>query len=242
MAARRIASLVPSLTHTVCALGARDRLVARTIYCVEPRSELGGVPACGGTKNPDLPAIFSLEPDLALACTEENKPEHLAALRDAGVMVHEVMPRSLDDVARLLADYGELLGVDARPLLDDLAAARRELTAPPRRRAAALIWKEPWMAAGGENYLDGMMAELNLENVFRDRAGYPETDLGELADLAPEVVLLPDEPWCFRDADARLLAEAGILGQALLSDGKDLCWYGAWAPGGLRRLAALLAD
>jgi ABC-type Fe3+-hydroxamate transport system substrate-binding protein len=237
----RIASLVPSLTHTVCALGAGDRLVSRTIYCVEPREELTDVPACGGTKNPELAAILDLAPDVALACTEENKPEHLTALRQAGVEVHEVMPRNLDDTARLLADYGRLLGVDARPLLDELAAARAGLPDLPRRRAAALIWKKPWMGAGGDNHLDGMLAELNLVNVLGDRGGYPETALEELAGLAPDVVFLPDEPWRFTAADARVLADAGVPGRAIPCDGKDLCWYGAWAAGGLRRLADLLA-
>lgn len=238
----RIASLVPSLTHTVWALGARDRLVTRTVYCVEPRDELGIVPACGGTKNPDLPAILAAKPDVALACTEENKPEHLAALRDAGVDVHEVMPRNLDDVARLLSDYGELLEVDARPLLDDLAVARRDLPGLPPRRAVALIWKDPWMVAGGSNHIDGMLAALNLENICGNREGYPEVSLEELVDLAPEVVLLPDEPWRFTGADARLLAQAGVPTRPILCDGKDLCWYGAWTAGGLLRLAESLAS
>lgn len=237
---RRVASLVPSLTHTVCALGAGDQLVARTIYCVEPRGELANVPACGGTKNPDLEAILARRPDLVLACTEENKPEHLAALRDAGIEVHEIMPRELDDTARLLTDYGDLLGVDARPLLEELATARTALPDLPPRRASALIWKEPWMAAGGGNHIDGMMAALNLENVCSDREGYPELGLEELAGLAPEIVLLPDEPWRFTDDDARRLAQAGVPGRGVTCDGKDLCWYGAWAARGLRRLAALL--
>lgn len=238
----RITSLVPSLTHTVCALGACDHLVSRTLYCVQPRDELAGVPACGGTKNPDLAAILDLRPDLVLACTEENKPEHLVALREAGVTVHEVMPRSLDDVARLLTDYGELLGVDPTPLLDELAAARRDLPDPPRRRAVALIWKDPWMAAGGSNHIDGMLAALNLENVCGNREGYPEVGLKELTDLAPEVVLLPDEPWRFTTDDARALTAAGIPGDPVPCNGKDLCWYGAWTAGGLGRLATLLAD
>jgi ABC-type hemin transport system substrate-binding protein len=236
----RVASLVPSLTHTVCALGAADRLVSRTIYCVEPRADLAEVPACGGTKNPDLTRILDRRPDLALACTEENKAEHLAVLRDAGVAVHEVMPRGPDDVARLLVDYGKLLGVDAEPARAELAAARRALPRRTPRTAVALIWKKPWMAAGGGNHVDGMMAALGLVNVLDGRRGYPEVSLEDLADAAPEIVLLPDEPWRFTETDARSLAEAGVTGRALLCDGKDLCWYGAWTAGGLTRLSALL--
>ena len=106
--ARRVVSLVPSLTATVADLGAADRLVGRTRYCVEPPA-VRRVPALGGTKNPDIAAVVALAPDLVLACTEENRPEDLAALRAAGIRVHAVMPRSLDGVDRLLGDLGELL-------------------------------------------------------------------------------------------------------------------------------------
>ena len=101
----KVASLVPSLTDTVCTLGAADRLVARTIYCVEPRDDLAGVPACGGTKNPEIEEILAAKPDLVLACLEENKPEHIEAIEKGGVPVYAVMPRSLDDVAGLLRQF-----------------------------------------------------------------------------------------------------------------------------------------
>jgi len=242
MAHRRIASLVPSLTQTVCALGAADRLVARTVYCVEPKDALRDIPACGGTKNPDLAGILALRPDLALCCDEENKPEHRDALAAAGVTLHTVMPRDLDDVDRLLADYGSLLdaGATADRLRADLAAARRDCAGRLRGRAAALIWKDPWMAVGGGCHADGLMRELGLENVLGDRAGYPTVTLDALRGLDLDLLLLPDEPWKFGPEDAAALAAAGIAPAVAPCDGKDLTWYGAWTAGGLRRLADLL--
>jgi ABC-type Fe3+-hydroxamate transport system substrate-binding protein len=233
----RIASLVPSLTETVCSLGAADRLVSRTIYCAEPRAGLAAVPGCGGTKNPDLERILSLAPDLVLACAEENKPEHLDALEAAGVTVHTVMPRSLDDVAGLLTAYGAMLDVDASPALAELAAARSEVIGLPARRAVALIWKDPWMAVGGGNHIDGMMGALGLVNLLGDREGYPVVTRDELACLAPEALLLPDEPWRFTAEDA---ADLAGIAPGLCCDGQDLSWYGTWTAGGLRRLAGRL--
>lgn len=235
----RVASLVPSLTETVCRLGAGDRLVTRTIYCVEPRGDLAAVPACGGTKNPDLERILALAPDLVLACAEENKPEHLEALENAGVAVHTVMPRSLDDVAGLLRDYGALLGVDAKSALAELAAARAAVPELPRRRVVTLIWKDPWMAVGGGNHIDGMMTALGLINVIGHRDGYPRVTLDELARLEPALLLLPSEPWNFTRAD---VDELSNLAPALCCDGRDLSWYGTWTAGGLGRMAALLAN
>jgi len=242
---QRIVSLVPSLTETVCRLGACRRLVARTVYCVEPRGAILRVPACGGTKNPDLQRILALTPDLALCCEEENKPEHRATLAQSGVAVHTVMPRSLDDVDGLLADYGDLLGAAAAAdrARADLADARREVAEadPGRgRRALTLIWKNPWMAVGGGNHIDAMMRELGLVNAVADRPGYPELELDELATLGLDLILLPDEPWRFGDKDAAELLAAGAAPAAFCCDGKDLSWYGTWTAGGLRRMAAVL--
>lgn len=246
----RIASLVPSLTDTVCSLGAVSRLVARTIYCVEPREELVAVPTCGGTKNPDIEAILKADPDLVLVCIEENKPEHIEALEKAGVPVFAVMPRTLDDVSTLLRQFGTLLGVQAQAgrALSDLTSAR--LAAGEFRRsllepvpAAALVWQNPWIAVGGGTHIDAVMGELGFCNVLADKPDYFEIELADLAALGPSVVLLPDEPYPFTHHAAWSLAAAGVVPgrrRAVLLDGKLLSWYGTRTARSLRMLVKLL--
>jgi len=70
---------------------------------------------------------------------------------------------------------------------------------------------------------------------------YPETRPEEVAELRPEVVLLPDEPWVFDEAQLRELAASGPFGSAtlLLCSGRDFCWHGVHAAKGLRRARAL---
>jgi len=247
----RLVSLVPSLTETVIELGAAGRLVGRTRFCIHPADALAGVPAVGGPRDPDLEAVADLAPDLVLACLEENRAMDLAALEAAGVPVHAVHPRRLDDVDALLADYGRLLGTAgaAAAFRADLAAARREAAAArrtPARRAAALIWKDPWMAAGGGTYIDAVLAELGLANVYGDREGYGQTTLAEMAGRRPGLVLLPSEPYAFGPAEAdelaasAELAAAGAAPRTLLVEGESLTWYGTRTPRGLRDLVARL--
>jgi ABC-type Fe3+-hydroxamate transport system substrate-binding protein len=246
----RVVSLVPSLTETVCGLGQRERLVGRTIYCCEPRGTIESVPAFGGTKNPNVAKIIELQPDLVLACVEENKPEHLKDLYDAGIAVFAVMPRSLDDVATLLSDYGVLLdaGLESGRALSDLSAAR--LTAGVFRaqqsrtlRAATLIWKDPWMAAGGGNHINAVLLELGLENVLVQKPDYFEISLEDLAQRKLDLIFLPDEPYRFTHHDSWSMAAAGVVPSrtdAILLDGKLLTWYGTRTAPGLRALIKLL--
>lgn len=247
---RRVASLVPSLTETVCALGAGQRLVARTVFCVEPRAWGSAVTACGGTKNPDVERILAARPDLVLACLEENPVEVLESLQQAGCAVFAVMPRTLADVAGLLEDFGILLDrtAEAAAAVADLTEARaevapwRERAAGRRLRGATLIWKDPWMAAGGQTYIDAVMNELGVSNALAGRPDYFEVSTADLADL--DVVLLPDEPYPFTHHDAWRLAAAGAVcgrRRAIILDGKLLCWYGARTAASLQALRAILA-
>ena len=246
----RVVSLVPSLTETIFGLGAQERLVGRTIYCIEPKGRLTGILTCGGTKNPELDTIRSLEPDLVLACVEENKPEHLVELEEGGVPVFAVMPRTLDDVSTLLRQYGVLLGaqVVAGRAMADLTAARlhagefRQSTNRPAR-AATLVWKKPWMVAGAGNHIDAVMKEMGLINVMGNREGYYEVDLDDLAARNLDLVLLPDEPFPFTHHASWSMAAAGVVAarnRALVMDGKLLSWYGTRTARSLRALVKLL--
>jgi len=246
----RVVSLVPSLTETMFGLGAGGRLVGRTMYCIEPKGRLSDILTCGGTKNPQIDTVLSLAPDLVLACVEENKPEHLAEIEEAGVAVFAVMPRTLDDVSALLRQFGVLLDaqVVAGRAMADLTAARLHAgefrqTLPRPLRAATLIWKNPWMVAGGGNHIDAVIREMGLVNTMGDREGYYTVEMDDLAARNLDLVLLPDEPFPFSHHASWSMAAAGVVasrGQALVLDGKLLSWYGTRTARSLRALVKLL--
>jgi ABC-type Fe3+-hydroxamate transport system substrate-binding protein len=252
----RVVSLVPSITETLIELGLGERLVGRTRFCVHPAETVAAIPTVGGTKTPDLDAIRDLAPDLVLACREENRREDIEALEDAGVAVHLIDPRTLDDVETFLAAFADLLEA-RRPveaLLAELAAARERAGVLARRLAnegqgppgaLCFIWRKPWMLAGRDCYINGVMEELGLANRAPDAGRYPALAPEALAALGPALVLLPDEPFAFTAEHAAELAALGVAQGAadcLLVEGEMLSWYGTRSPRALdalgRRLAA----
>ena len=64
-APRRIITLLPSLTETVCALGACDQLVATDRYSDWP-AQVNSLPKAGGIDDAQIELIVSLRPDLVL--------------------------------------------------------------------------------------------------------------------------------------------------------------------------------
>jgi ABC-type Fe3+-hydroxamate transport system substrate-binding protein len=131
------------------------------------------------------------------------------------------------------------------------------------------IWMDPLMTIHGDTFISDVLDLAGAQNVFVDRqrryplaadlgamkplsaektAGrdtrYPRVTLDEVVARAPELVILPDEPHPFSEADAEvfraLAIPAAARGAVVRTGGKDLCWYGAMTIEGLPRVRALV--
>jgi ABC-type Fe3+-hydroxamate transport system substrate-binding protein len=225
---RRIVSLVPSLTETVASSGAAHRLVGVTEWCTHPADVVAGVAKVGGTKNPDVAAIVALAPDLVLTNEEENREEDVDALVDAGLAVWVTNPRTVQEG---LTSIGRLLGVCGlsvargwwRDAVREWPLAEPELEV--RRRAFVPIWRKPWMALGSSTFAGDVLSRLGVDNVLAEhRERYPKVDLDEVRALGVDLVVLPDEPYAFTQADAADFADWGV--PVAHVSGRHLTWYG----------------
>ncbi|HYR18275.1 MAG TPA: helical backbone metal receptor [Myxococcales bacterium] len=263
---RRVVSLVPSDTLNLFALGAGDRLAGRTRYCVAPEGQVDALPVIGGTKDVDVRAVAALEPDLVLCNQEENSRSHVEELARLQLPVFVAFPRRVADGLAHLARLARILGVEegSRDLLRRGLRALGALEATPGPPLAAFvpIWMDPLMTINADTFISDALGLAGGRNVFADRerryplqadlgtaearpAGerdtrYPRVTLEEVAARAPEVVLLPDEPHPFSEADAQVFRARLPLAKVAFCNGRDLSWYGAQSVDGLPRLRALL--
>ncbi len=254
-APRRIVSLVPSHTETLFALGAGARVVAVTRYCEEPASGVAALPKVGGTKNPDLAAIRALAPDLVVMNAEENRREDFEALAAAGLTVFVTEPKTVADGIRGIARLGAIAGCGAagealaaeqetrlRATLANVDAGARPI------RYFCPIWRKPWMTFNADTYTHDVLRVAGGANVCAEvETRYPTVTLEAIAVAAPEVVLLPDEPYRFTEKDRPALAPltdtpALQRDRVHFVDGKALAWYGPRIADAVARFAALFAD
>jgi ABC-type Fe3+-hydroxamate transport system substrate-binding protein len=274
---RRIVSLVPSDTYTLCALGAGERLVGRTSFCVLPAERVAGVPVVGGTKDVDPQAVADLAPDLVIANQEENARGPLEEMARRGLPLFVSFPRRVAEGIAHMARVARMLGLARAPESEDLArrayqALRRdeEIEREGMPRAFVPIWKEPLMTFHQDTFASDMLLQAGCANAFADRerryplaadlgrrsplpadrmgdrdTRYPRVTVDEVVARAPDLVLLPDEPYAFGSDDLAWVGELDLpavrRGAVALADGKDLFWYGAWSVGALPRLRAQVA-
>lgn len=69
---QRVISLAPSVTETIFALGAGDKLVGRTDYCNYPK-ETSSITSIGTLYTPSIEKIVELNPDVIIASTHFKK-------------------------------------------------------------------------------------------------------------------------------------------------------------------------
>ena len=218
--ARRVVSLVPSLTEAVAATRS-GALVGATDWCTHPASL--DVPRVRGTKNPDLAAVLALEPDVVIANQEENRELDVQRLREAGVAVWVTRIRTLDEAFASMRRLFDALGWAQPAWLGAAEEAWRE-PGVDGRRVAVPVWRDPWMVVGSRTFTGDVLTRLGLVNAFADSADrYPHVSVDEILAAAPDVVLLPDEPYRFT-ADDGPEAFPGV--QCVLVDGRSLTWYG----------------
>lgn len=225
----RVVSLVPSVTETLLALGVTP--VACTRFC-----ERGdAIATVGGTKDPHVDQIVALAPDLVVVNDEENRREDADALLAAGVALHSMSPRTVEEVGPAVRELAERVGVGA-------PAWELVPSLPVRGRVVAFVWRRPWMTLAGDTYGSSLLAHLGWENAFAGGADrYPEVTFEAVAARVPDLVLLPSEPYPFGERHAPEVATAVPGARVALVDGRDLFWWGIRTPAALRRLTSSLA-
>lgn len=194
---RRIISVVPGVTETLVAIGATDRLVARTEYDEQP--ELAALPVLSALLQPSVEALTRLDPDLVIMWPSGGDGGAVGEQLDrAGIGWYGAAIQTMSDFERNAHNFGRLLGLDRRA--DSvIAAVRADLT------DARVAWSDrapvevfhvvqldPPMTAGPGTFLDSVFVAGGAVNVFEDIMGnWPRISLEEVVRRDPEYVIVP---------------------------------------------------
>lgn len=225
---KTIISLVPSLTELLFDLGIGDRVIGRTRFCVHPKEKVDKVPIVGGTKNPRLDKIRTLNPDLIIANKEENRREDIDTLQnDFKVLLTEI--ETIEDALFAIHDIGNTCQVSdkANAIIKNIQIEMERVPDEPEMQAAYFIWRDPWMTVGRDTYIHSVMDHWNLRNIFYDKTRYPKTSLHEVAVKKPEIILLSSEPYPFKEKHIQEVGKACPGSSIILVNGEWFSWYGS---------------
>jgi ABC-type Fe3+-hydroxamate transport system substrate-binding protein len=110
----------------------------------------------------------------------------------------------------------------------------------------APIWRDPWMLVGADTFAGDLLRCAGGANPFASGSErYPRATLDVIAAAAPDVILLPTEPYAFGERDrlelCALDCPAARDGRVHVIEGELLSWYGPRIPRALDAIARLVA-
>jgi iron complex transport system substrate-binding protein len=189
---QRIVSLLPSLTETVCELGACARLVGVDRYSNFPAS-VNALPKLGGMDDTNVELIAALKPDVVLVAVSSRVAERLRAL---GMKVIALEPRSYKDVQRVLGTIGQVLSVDDaqrvwRHIEAGVAAAASSVPAKARgMRVYYEVASGPW-AAGESSFMGETLTRLGAGNIIPAKLGpFPKINPEFVVKANPALIMI----------------------------------------------------
>jgi iron complex transport system substrate-binding protein len=188
----RIVSLLPSLTESVCALGACARVVGTDRFSNWPASVLS-LPKLGGIEDAQVERVVALRPDVVLVSASARVTERLEGL---GFKVIALESQSHADVKRTLTLLAQMLGVPAEAERV-WAGIERETRAAVARVPAGARGERVYFevdatpyGAGPGSFIGETLGQLGLANALPAALGpFPKLNPEYVVRLQPDIVM-----------------------------------------------------
>ncbi|MDD5673433.1 MAG: helical backbone metal receptor [Chitinivibrionales bacterium] len=202
----RIISLVPSITETLFALGAGDRVVGVSRFSSYP-PQVVALPKVGGFTDPNYEFILRLKPDLVVGLKEQQAMRkfcektniafcqidnhNLAAILESFAIIGAACGKSrqADSLINTITVLVKPSGADsARPVRLLVCAGRDNVGL----KSIASIY-----AAGPRTFYADLVRAAKATNVITDSAfDYPQVSAEAIARLHPDIILDLLDPQC----------------------------------------------
>lgn len=212
---KRVVSVLPSTTETLCALSLCERLVGVDDYSDFPAS-VTKLPKVGGLYNPNVEAMVALKPDLVVVSKYGKLADSLAA---AGITVLAINPETYEEVFSKTLVLGKVMNreAQAKQLVIQMRRdiARIEiLTKNAVRKPTAYYEVDPTPYTVGPNSFIGvLLGKAGAVNII-------PASLGDFPKISPELVV-QQNPQLILGVDlATARARPGWAGIAAVKSGR----------------------
>lgn len=194
----RVVSLAPSITESIFAVGAGDRLVGVTTFCNYPEAAKS-VAKVGDTINPNMETIVALKPQIVFVSTASQIENFTRTMEEQGIAVFVSNPLGIEDVMRDLRRLGEIFGTSEKAgsalnlMQSRMMDVDEQVSQRKRLRVFVQISKEPLFTIGKDSFLTDLIEQAGGDSVTADVAtAYPKLSKETALALNPDVIILSD--------------------------------------------------
>ncbi len=191
----KIVSLAPSVTETLFAIGAGDKLVGRTDYDTYPEA-VNEITSVGSLSDPSIEAIVELAPDLVIASTHF-KEEVLEKLEEVDIPVVVLIEQeSFEGTYELIRKAGKITNTEdeANQVVAGMEGLVADVLDRVKDRTPVSVYyvvgfgEYGDFTATGETYISGMLEMAGGVNIAKDATGWSYS-IEKVVEQKPEVLL-----------------------------------------------------
>ena len=255
---KKIISLVPSQSELIWELNLKNQLVGITKFCIHPKEMFSKVERVGGTKKINHEKINGLQPDLIIGNKEENEKSDILKLkRKFPVWISDI--KNLNDAYQMIQEIGKITNRkrEAIQMVNLIKLEekkfKKEILFKTSIPCAYLIWNNPYMVCGKNNFINAMLSECGFKNIFamkkfsrkhfqNNNIRYPQIRENQLREVSPKLILLSSEPFPFKEKhiqEIKLICPEAIV---KIVDGEMFSWYGSRLKNSFQYFKELLND
>lgn len=227
---KRIISLVPSQSELLWDLGLTNELIGITKFCIHPESMFLKLEKIGGTKQLNIEKIKSLKPDLIIANKEENDKVQIEILQKE-FSVWTSCVDNFQDALEMINRIGIITEkeAEANTISNRIKSEFSKINAikVKGKKVAYFMWHKPYMVAANNTFINALIEEIGLVNVFKNRNRYPIIGINDIIEVNPDFVFLSSEPFPFKDIHVKEMLMNFPNSKIILVDGEMFSWYGS---------------
>lgn len=193
--AKRVAALISSSVDIIVALGAADRIAARTRY--DTATAVARAVNVGGGLDPSVETLLAARPDLCVIWKGQATSAVVNRMRAAGVPVYLVETKDTLALFATVRDLGALLGLTpqatraADGLRAELRAVQRAAVGAPRAKAVYVISRSPVIISAAKTFIAELVSVAGADNPFTDLPGeFPSLSLEAFLARDPDVLIV----------------------------------------------------
>lgn len=193
-AVERILALAPHACEILYAIGAGKEVVGAVSYCDYPEAAKT-LPRVGAYNRINVEAALALKPTMAIVL--DTQTPGIKQLETMGVTIIQSYPKKvagvLNDIRRigLLTGHKKQASKLANNLQHRLDKLQNQQTKTP---VFYEIWADPLLTAGQHTFIDDVLTQLGLFNVFGDVAlEAPRVNVEAVIAAKPQIIIVPSE-------------------------------------------------
>jgi len=195
---QRIVSIAPSVTEILFAIGAGDKVVGRTDFCLYPE-DVSGVDSIGTLRSPNIESIVALNPDVVIAATHF-KQEVLDQLESLGIkVVMLVAQENFEGVYKTIEAAGLLVNrqdgasaLIAEMKLEVGAVLEAVKSVDPISVYYVVGFGDSEWTATGDTFIHDMLTMAGGDNAAKD-GEFWSYSLEKLIEHDPTIILVSDK-------------------------------------------------